>query len=98
MIALGLTLLFPLVGILLLGCIGHWRCAGGVNLVISTITFAAALFLAINIFQHGPILSTGKHFYIDAFNVYLILLNAFVLSLIHISEPTRRTPISYAVF
>ncbi len=78
MIALGLTLLFPLAGILLLGCIGHWRCAGGVNLVISIITFAAALFLAINIFKHGPILSTGKLFYIDAFNVYLIVLNAFV--------------------
>ncbi len=78
MIALGLTLLFPLFGILLLGCIGHWRCAGGVNLVISIITFAAALFLAITIFEHGPILSTGKLFYIDAFNVYLILLNAFV--------------------
>lgn len=78
MIALGLTLLFPLVGILLLGCIGHWRCAGGVNLVISIITFAAALFLAITIFEHGPILFTGKLFYIDAFNVYLIVLNAFV--------------------
>jgi len=78
MIALGLTLLFPLVGILLLGCIGHWRCAGGVNLVISSITFAAALFLAMTIFEHGPILSTGKLFYIDAFNVYLIVLNAFV--------------------
>lgn len=78
MIALGLTLLFPLVGILLLGCIGHWRCAGGVNLVISSITFAAALFLAITIFEHGPVLSAGKLFYIDAFNVYLIVLNAFV--------------------
>lgn len=78
MIALGLTLLFPLLGILLLGCIGHWRCAGAVNLVISTITFAAALFLAISIFEHGPILSAGKLFYVDAFNVYLIVLNAFV--------------------
>ena len=26
------------------------------------------------------------------------LATAFILSLIHISEPTRRTPISYAVF
>jgi len=78
MIALALTLFFPLVGIFLLGGIGHWRFAGGVNLVISMLSFATALFLAIDIFQHGPILSTGKWFYIDAFNVYLILLNAFV--------------------
>ncbi len=78
MTALVLTLLFPLVGVLLLGVIGHWRYAGGVNLVICTVTFATALFMAIDIFQHGPLLSTGKLFYIDAFNVYLILLNAFV--------------------
>ncbi|MDP3478918.1 MAG: hydrogenase 4 subunit F [Desulfoprunum sp.] len=78
MTALGLTLLIPLFGILLLGGIGHWRCAGGVNLVISILTFSTALFMAIDVFQHGPILSAGKLFYIDAFNVYLILLNAFV--------------------
>jgi hydrogenase-4 component F len=78
MTALVLTLLFPLFGVLLLGVIGHWRYAGGVNLVICTATFATALFMAIDIFQHGPLLSTGKLFYIDAFNVYLILLNAFV--------------------
>src|SRR5665647_546489 len=28
----------------------------------------------------------------------LTLFKVFILSLIHISEPTRRTPISYAVF
>jgi hydrogenase-4 component F len=78
MIALALTLLIPLAGVLLLGLIGHWRHAGGVNLVISGLTFATALFMAIDVFQHGPILSAGKLFYIDAFNVYLILLNAFV--------------------
>src|SRR5665647_3897766 len=33
-------------------------------------------------------------FFINQFHVYLL----FDLSLIHISEPTRRTPISYAVF
>ncbi len=78
MIALALTLLIPLAGVLLLGLIGHWRHAGGVNLVISILTFATALFMAIDVFQHGPILSAGKLFYVDAFNVYLILLNAFV--------------------
>jgi hydrogenase-4 component F len=78
MIALGLTLLFPFFGILLLGIIGHWRFAGAINLVISIATFLTALFMALDVFQHGPILSAGKLLYIDAFNVYLILLNAFV--------------------
>ncbi len=78
MITLGLTLSFPLFGIFLFGLIGHWRSAGTINLVISIATFSTALLTAIDVFQHGPILSDGKFFYIDAFNVYLILLNAFV--------------------
>jgi hydrogenase-4 component F len=78
MITLGLTLAFPLFGIFLFGLIGHWRSAGTINLVISIVTFTTALLTAIDVFQHGPILSAGKFFYIDAFNVYLILLNAFV--------------------
>ena len=78
MTALYLTLLLPLAGVLLLGLIGHWRHAGSVNLCISILTFLAALAMAIDVFAHGPILSAGKLLYIDAFNVYLILLNAFV--------------------
>ncbi len=78
MITLGLTLAFPLFGIFLFGLIGHWRSAGTINLVVSIATFSTALLTAIDVFQYGPILSAGKFFYIDAFNVYLILLNAFV--------------------
>ncbi len=78
MIALGLTLFFPLAGIFLFGFIGHWRSAGSINLAISICTFVTALVTALEVFRYGPILSPGKFFYIDAFNVYLILLNAFV--------------------
>ncbi len=76
--ALYLTLLLPLFGTLLFALIGHRRSAGAINLVISTATFATSLQLAFNIFNKGPLLSPDKLFYVDAFNVYLILLNAFV--------------------
>ncbi len=75
---LGATLLIPLAGIIILAFIGHRRSAKTVNLLVCTATFITALLLAIEVFQQGPILSTSKLFYIDGFNVYLILLNAFV--------------------
>jgi len=78
MIALYLTLLIPLAGTLLLAMIGHWRRAGLVNLLCTVATLAAALQLALNVFNHGTLISPGKLFYVDAFNVYLILLNALV--------------------
>ncbi len=76
--ALGATLLFPFAGIIILAFTGHRRWAKTVNLFICIATFLTALLLAIEVFRQGPILSTNKLFYIDGFNVYLILLNAFV--------------------
>jgi len=76
--ALALTLFFPLAGILILALVGHRPYAKTVNLGLCLATFAVALLLALQVFQRGPILSAGKLFYIDGFNVYLILLNAFV--------------------
>jgi hydrogenase-4 component F len=76
--ALGATLCFPLAGIIILAFIGHRRAAKTVNLLVCTATFITALLLATLIFRQGPILSANKLFYIDDFNVYLILLNAFV--------------------
>lgn len=76
--ALTVTLLLPLAGIVILAFIGHRPVAGTVNLAISAATFASALLLAIGVFREGPILSADKHFYVDGFNVYLILLNGFV--------------------
>ncbi|PLX83753.1 MAG: hydrogenase 4 subunit F [Desulfuromonas sp.] len=78
MTALYLTLLLPLAGTLLFALVGHWRRAGTLNLLICAATFLTSLQLAFNVFSSGPLLSPGKLFYIDAFNVYLILLNALV--------------------
>ncbi len=75
---LAFTLSFPLAGIVILALVGHRPYAKTVNLALCLATFAVALLLAMEVFQRGPILSAGKLFYIDGFNVYLILLNAFV--------------------
>ncbi|OIP44593.1 MAG: hydrogenase 4 subunit F [Desulfobacterales bacterium CG2_30_60_27] len=78
MTALYLALLFPLLGVFCLAIMGHRRQAGTVNLLFTIATFAAALQLSLNVFSHGTLISPGKLFYVDAFNVYLILLNALV--------------------
>lgn len=72
------TLFLPLAGTLILAFIGHKRPAKTVNLLLCVATFATALALALEVFQRGAILSDNKLFYVDGFNVYLILLNAFV--------------------
>ncbi len=76
--ALSATLSLSLAGMIILAFIGHRRSAKTVNLLLCTATFCTALLLAISVFRQGPILSSNKLFYIDCFNVYLILLNAFV--------------------
>ncbi len=78
MIALYATLMIPLVATFVFGVIGHWKHAGTLNILVSAATFATSLQLAINIFTNGAMLTPGKLFYIDAFNVYLILVNALV--------------------
>jgi hydrogenase-4 component F len=78
MTALYLTLLFPLAGVFVLAAVGHRRAAGTINLLLTVATFATALQLALEVFNNGTLISPGKLFYVDAFNVYLILLNALV--------------------
>lgn len=78
MTALYLTLLFPLIGVFSLAIMGHRRQAGTINLLFTIVTFTAALRLSLDVFSHGTLISPGKLFYVDAFNVYLILLNALV--------------------
>jgi hydrogenase-4 component F len=72
------TLAAPLAGAVLLALIGHRPIGGWVNVGVSAVTFAASLAMALNVFANGPQLSTDRLFYIDAFNVYLVALTAFV--------------------
>lgn len=78
MTLLDVTLLTPLLGGLLLAFIGHRPAGGWVNVGVGAVTFGASLLMALNVFANGPTLSSGKMFYIDAFNVYLVALTAFV--------------------
>jgi hydrogenase-4 component F len=78
MIALYATLLIPLVATFIFGVIGHWKHAGTLNILVCAATFATSLQLAVNIFTNGAMITPGKMFYIDPFNVYLILVNALV--------------------
>ncbi len=78
MTALWLVLLIPLAGIVLMALIGHLRQAGWVNVALAALTLVASLGLALDVFAGGPLLSPGRMLYIDAFNVYLVTLTAFV--------------------
>ena len=78
MTALWLMLLIPMAGMLLQAFIGHHRHAGWVNVALTGATLVSSLWLALTIFEHGPLLSESKLLYIDAFNVYLVVLTAFV--------------------
>lgn len=74
---LNLLLLIPLLGIPLIA-LWPYRVAGWVNIVLTALTFLAALALAWDVWQYGPLLSTNKLFYLDAFNICLIVLMTFI--------------------
>src|SRR3989344_5706987 len=78
MTAVWLILLIPLAGIFLMALIGHTRSAGWVNVALSAVSFAVSLWLALIVYADGPLLSASRMLYIDAFNVYLVTLTAFV--------------------
>ena len=78
MTPLWLMLTIPLSGIVLLVFIGHLRLAGWINVAFSAGTLAASLWLAVLVLAGGPLLSLSRMLYIDAFNVYLVALTAFV--------------------
>ena len=76
MTALWLTVFTPLLGVLLLAGVTRLRVAGWLNVGISTLTFAASLALALQVASAGEVM--GMSFRVDAFNVYLLALTAFV--------------------
>jgi hydrogenase-4 component F len=76
MTALLFTVFAPLVGALLLALITPLRVAGWLNIVISALTFAASLALARVVATGGVV--AGMSFRVDDFNVYLLVLTAFV--------------------
>ena len=78
MIALAFLLASPLAGGLVLGLVGHRDGARDVNVAFSSATFVAACVLTVQIVDGGPMLAWDSEFYIDALNVFLVTLTAFV--------------------
>jgi hydrogenase-4 component F len=78
MIPAYLLLLVPLLGIVYFALFGHKEDVGQQNTRFNGITLILSLWLAVNVFNSGTILSTDKYFIVDSFNVYLIVLTAFV--------------------
>ncbi|HEY5604589.1 MAG TPA: hydrogenase 4 subunit F [Gammaproteobacteria bacterium] len=70
------TVFTPLAGAILLIGVRRLSIAGWLNVTVAGATFIAALALAIEVAAEGVI--TGLVFRIDSFNVYLLVLTAFV--------------------
>lgn len=78
MTALIFTLGIPLFGTLFMAAVPRCRIAGWMNVLLAGATTLASAILALQVYEQGALLSPGKYFYIDAFNVYLLVLTAFV--------------------
>ncbi len=74
--ALTWTLLIPVIGALVLGVIRSSQASGWFNLLVSVMSFVSSCWLAGIVLEAGNI--GGGQFYIDTFNVYLIVLTTFV--------------------
>src|SRR5271156_6804639 len=68
----------PLLGALTLGMLGGRRWAPEANVVFSLVTFFAACALTARVVAHGNLSVGHEQFFIDAFNVFLVTLTAFV--------------------
>lgn len=78
MIPAYLLLLLPLLGIIYFALFGHKEDVGQQNTRFNGVTLLLSLWLAVNVFNSGTILSADEYFIVDSFNVYLIVLTAFV--------------------
>jgi hydrogenase-4 component F len=74
--ALLLTVFTPALGALLMPLVPWLPLAGWLNLALSGLSLAGAIALALDVLAGGPF--TSEYFHIDAFNVYLVVLTAFV--------------------
>ena len=73
-----LVLGIPLAGSALLALGGHRGRAPEINALMSLLTFVAAAALTTRVIADGPMLAWKEQFFIDAFNVFLVTLTAFV--------------------
>ncbi len=72
------TLMTPLIGGFVLAAVEDARIAARINVASGVITFGASLALAVSVAQVGSLNAVGGWFFLDAFNVFLVALTAFV--------------------
>lgn len=81
----------PLLGAVTLGFVGGRRWASRVNVAFSLVTFIAACALTAHVISRGNLIVGREQFFIDAFNVFLVTLTAFVgLTTSLFSQPYMR--------
>ncbi|BAP55211.1 oxidoreductase [Thioploca ingrica] len=77
--AIDLIFITPLFGIYLFAVFGDWRGAGGLNIILTGSLFLNSLWLAWDLGNNqGTLIVAHKWFYIDSFNIYLIILTTFI--------------------
>jgi hydrogenase-4 component F len=76
--ALLAVLAIPLAGGLVLGLLGARPYARDLNVVFSLGTLLAACALTARVVAEGPLFAWGREFFVDALNVFLVTLTAFV--------------------
>jgi hydrogenase-4 component F len=64
--------------------IGKWRRAGIINIVLCSAILISTFFLALEFLFSSPLISKHYQFYIDAFNLLLIILTALITTTIAI--------------
>src|SRR5918999_857814 len=62
----------------LLAFLGHRRVGAVLNIGVSALTFAAACALTLQVMRTGSTQVLNEQFFVDAFNVFLVALTAFV--------------------
>src|SRR3972149_9415322 len=62
----------------ILAFVGDRKYAPEISIACSLVTFAVSIVLAVQVYNHGSFIAGGKFFFIDAFNVYLVVLTSFV--------------------
>jgi hydrogenase-4 component F len=72
------VLVIPLAAGLLLALVGHRPWAAEANATASLATFAASLALASRVLESGPRFAWQDELFVDPFNVFLVVLTAFV--------------------
>jgi hydrogenase-4 component F len=72
------VLVLPVVGAALLALVGDREHAPAINAATAFATFVAAAALSLRVATGGPLLVLDRLFFVDAFNVFLVTLTAFV--------------------